>query len=32
MPPTERLLRDPDAAFELDVQEAIRVFVLSKER
>ena len=29
---TERLLRDPDAAFELDVQEAIRVFVLSKER
>jgi hypothetical protein len=29
---TERLLRDPEAAFELDVQEAIRVFVLSKER
>jgi HEAT repeat protein len=29
---TQRLLLDPDAAFELDVQEAIRVFVLSKER
>jgi HEAT repeat protein len=29
---TQRLLRDPDAAFELDVQEAIRVFVLSRER
>ncbi|MEJ0098694.1 MAG: HEAT repeat domain-containing protein [Pseudomonadota bacterium] len=29
---TEKLLRDPDAAFELDVHEAIRVFVLSKER
>jgi HEAT repeat protein len=29
---TQRMLLDPDAAFELDVQEAIRVFVLSKER
>jgi HEAT repeat protein len=29
---TDRLLRDPEAAFELDVREAIRVFVLSKER
>jgi HEAT repeat protein len=29
---TERLLRDPNAAFELDLKEAIRVFVLSKER
>ena len=29
---TRRMLRDPEAAFELDVQEAIRVFVLSKER
>jgi HEAT repeat protein len=29
---TLRMLRDPEAAFEPDVQEAIRVFVLSKER
>lgn len=29
---TAHLLRDPDAAFELGVQEAIRVFVLGKER
>jgi HEAT repeat protein len=29
---TERLLRDPNAAFELDVQEAKRIFVLSKQR
>jgi len=29
---TDRLLRNPDAVFELDMQEAIRVFVLSKER
>jgi HEAT repeat protein len=29
---TERLLRDPNAGFELDIEEAKRVFVLSKER
>ena len=29
---TLRLLHDPDAVFEIDVQEARRVFVLSKER
>jgi len=29
---TRRLLRNPDAAFELDIQQAIRVFVLSKGR
>lgn len=29
---TEKLLRNPDAAFELDLQEAKRAFVLSKER
>ena len=29
---TQRLLRDPDAGFILDIDEAKRVFVLSKER
>jgi HEAT repeat protein len=29
---TERLLHNPDAAFDLDIREAKRVFVLSKER
>lgn len=29
---TEKLLRNPEAAFELDLDEAKRVFVLSKER
>jgi HEAT repeat protein len=29
---TDKMLRNPDAAFELDLQEAKRVFVLSKER
>jgi HEAT repeat protein len=29
---TVRLLRDPNSGFELDVQEAKRIFVLSKER
>jgi hypothetical protein len=29
---TERLLRDPNAGFELDIREARRVFVLSRQR
>jgi HEAT repeat protein len=29
---TERLLRNPEVAFDPDVQEAVRVFILSKER
>lgn len=30
--PTEQLLRNPDAAFLLDIKEAKRLFVLGKER